>query len=290
MIDRIIFGDNQFFGINHMSEVKAQELAEKFNDMQSIFDVYDIAYDCGIRAFMLNSNDRAKYICDYFRENINKYAGMTLYPSIPYPRKYASLIAERGLFPTLKEAILSDNTAKDIFNIVSKGGASLFEKDMIKVMQILVDIEMKIFNGLPYKVIFLQNIVTDLLLGLQVKEVFVAFDEYIKHKYNAKAGFISMNLPKLSELLLNCGISEPIICSSINKSGYFMNPDISTYETTIKEENIIPVAMSIFASGAIRPSEGVEYICAQKAIKSIVFGSSRREHISQTIELIERSS
>ena len=29
-IDRIIFGDNQFFGINHMSEEKAQQLAEKF--------------------------------------------------------------------------------------------------------------------------------------------------------------------------------------------------------------------------------------------------------------------
>jgi len=32
MLDRIIFGDNQFFGINHMSEDKAQALAEKFKD------------------------------------------------------------------------------------------------------------------------------------------------------------------------------------------------------------------------------------------------------------------
>ena len=31
MLDRIIFGDNQFFGINHMSENKAQALSEKFN-------------------------------------------------------------------------------------------------------------------------------------------------------------------------------------------------------------------------------------------------------------------
>lgn len=29
-IDRIIFGDNQFFGINHMSEEKAQQLYPSF--------------------------------------------------------------------------------------------------------------------------------------------------------------------------------------------------------------------------------------------------------------------
>ena len=29
-IDKIIFGDNQFFGINHMSQEKAQQLAENF--------------------------------------------------------------------------------------------------------------------------------------------------------------------------------------------------------------------------------------------------------------------
>jgi hypothetical protein len=34
MLDRIIFGDNQFFGINHMSEDKAQALEEKFKATQ----------------------------------------------------------------------------------------------------------------------------------------------------------------------------------------------------------------------------------------------------------------
>ena len=29
-IDKVLFGDNQFFGINHMSQDKAQKLAENF--------------------------------------------------------------------------------------------------------------------------------------------------------------------------------------------------------------------------------------------------------------------
>lgn len=54
-IDRIIFGDNQFFGINHMSEEKAQQLAEKFYDIRNIYNVYDIAFANGIKAVMLTS-------------------------------------------------------------------------------------------------------------------------------------------------------------------------------------------------------------------------------------------
>ena len=67
-IDEIIFGDNQFFGINHMSQEKAQNLSQKFYDINKIFDVYDIAYDVGIRSFMLNSNERAFQICDHFKK------------------------------------------------------------------------------------------------------------------------------------------------------------------------------------------------------------------------------
>ena len=71
-IDKIIFGDNQFFGINHMSQEKAQSLSEKFFKINEIIKIYDMAIDYGINGFMLNSNDRAKKICDYFILNQSK--------------------------------------------------------------------------------------------------------------------------------------------------------------------------------------------------------------------------
>ena len=58
-IDRIVFGDNQFFGINHMSQDKAQERAERFAKLDNIMAVYDHAIEAGIEGIMLNSNDRA---------------------------------------------------------------------------------------------------------------------------------------------------------------------------------------------------------------------------------------
>jgi hypothetical protein len=290
MIDRIIFGDNQFFGINHMSEEKAQALSEKFKDLKAITDVMDIAYDCGIRAFMLNTNERAMEICDYIRKHRSRYPDIRFYPSMPYAHKYADAVAEKGIFGALKDTLIADSSAGEIFGMLTKGGVSLFEKDMIKVMQLLVDIEMKIFRDLEVKVIFLQNIVTDLLLGFGVKDVFRAFSEYIQGKYGVEAGFVTMNMPRLVDFLIDCGIENPVVCSSINKAGYFMNPDIASYEETLKSRTFQPIAMSVLASGAVPPSEAIEYVCSQSAIKGIVFGASSRQHIFQTKQLIESFS
>lgn len=288
MLDKIIFGDNQFFGINHMSEEKADALMEKFRDLKAIMNVIDIAYDAGIRAFMLNSNERAKEICDYIRQHHERYADMSFYPSMPYAHKYAQAVAEKGIFGAIRDVILADSTAGDILGMVKKGGLSLFERDMMKVMQLLVDMEMKIFKGLNVKVVFLQNIVTDLLLGLGVKDVFISFASYIRDKYGVEPGFNSMNMPKLVDFLLECDIENPIVCSSINKAGYFMNPDIEDYERTIREKPFRPMAMSVLASGAIRPKDAIEYVCRQPQIQSIVFGASSRQHIVETKELIEQ--
>jgi hypothetical protein len=290
MLDKVIFGDNQFFGINHMSEQKAQALDERFRELKAIISVIDIAYDSGINGFMLNTNERAIGICDYMRQNPERYADMCFYPSMPYAHKYANAVAEQGIFGALNNTILINSTAGNIIGMLAKGGLSLFERDMIKVMQLLVDIEMKIFRELNVKVIFLQNIVTDLLLGFGVKDVFIAFASHIKEKYGVEPGFVTMNMPKLVDFLLDCGIENPVVCSSINKLGYFMNPNIETYENTLRDKKFRPIAMSIFASGAIKPKTAIEYVCRKLNIQSIVFGASSEEHILETKELIQSCS
>ena len=64
---RILFGDNQFFGVNHMSEEKARAQLLRFESDQAIIDVLDIAYDAGIRVFMCTTHDRIAAICDHVR-------------------------------------------------------------------------------------------------------------------------------------------------------------------------------------------------------------------------------
>jgi hypothetical protein len=287
-IDKIVFGDNQFFGINHMSQEKAQQLSEKFFDIKSIYRVYESAYNSGIRAIMLNSNDRAKEICTYFRDNSSKYQDISWYPSIPYPHKYANLVSEKGILPAINEVLLTNNSASGIFSMIAKGSTAVLGKDAIKLMQMLVDVEMRIFKGLNVRVIFLQNIVTDLILGFGIREIFAEYCEYVRRKYNVLPGLITQNMPKLKENLEMWGIREVVICSSFNKIGYLMSPDVKSYISASMmndPEKFQLMAMSTLASGAIPVKEAYEFINNQK-IQSVVFGASSKNHIDETLKLI----
>ena len=67
-----------------------------------------------------------------------------------------------------------------------------------------------------------------------------------------------------------------------------MNPDITAYEETLKIKKFRPMAMSILASGAVKPEDAVKYVCEQPGIQSIVFGASSKTHIVETKDLIDR--
>jgi hypothetical protein len=287
-IDKIIFGDNQFFGINHMSREKAQQLAERFFDINKIYQVYDFAFESGIKAVMLNSNDRAKDICDYFRERKNIHQHINWYPSIPYPHKYANLVAEKGIFPAINEIVFKDNSAQDVLNILGKGSIAFLGKDTIKMMQMLIDVEMKMFKGLNINVIFLQNIITDLLLGYGIKEIFYEYCEYVRKKYNVLPGLITQNMPYLWNKLREWDIKEVALCFSFNKIGYIMSPTIESYIDVIQKndpKDYHLIAMSTLASGAIPVKEAYEFINKQN-IQSVVFGASDKKHIDETVKLI----
>jgi len=287
-IDSIIFGDNQFFGINHMSQEKAQQLSEKFSNLSAILDVYQIAIDSGVQAIMLNSNERAKEICDYFIANKSKYPELNWYPSIPYPHKYANLISEKGIVPTINEILFRDNSAMSALGMITKGGSAILGKNAIKLLQMLVDVEMKIFAGLNVKVVFLQNIITDLLLGYEVKDIFYEYCEHIRKKYNATPGLISQNMPRLKSKLEEWGIDNVVICSSFNKIGYLMSPDIDAYIDSASKNDASKyqlMAMSTLASGAIPPKEAFDFINNQN-IQSVVFGASSKDHIEHTVSLL----
>ena len=287
-IDKIVFGDNQFFGINHMSQEKAQQLAESFLDISNIFRVYDYAFESGIRAVMLNSNDRAREICDRFRSDKQKYSGIRWYPSIPYPYKYANSISEKGIIPTINDVLFKNNTAMGAIGMMAKGSAAVIWKDAIKMMQMLVDAEMKMFKHLDIKVVFLQNIITDLLLGLDVRIIFVEYCNYIRKKYRALPGLITQNMPVLLHKLKEWGIEEVVVCSSFNKIGYLMSPDVQTYidaSSANDPSKYQLMAMSTLASGAIPAKEAYDFINKQN-IQSVVFGASTQRHIAETCSLL----
>lgn len=283
-MDRLLFGDNQFFGVNHMSEEKARAQAMRFQDIGSVIEVLDNAMDEGVDSFMCTTHDRIALVCDHMRAQPTRYKDFKFMPCMPYAHKYANAVTEDGILGTLKRFMPDEG----FLNAAVRGGLSLAKKDIEGITTLLVDAEMKMFVGLNTPVVFLQNVVVDLLLGLGFNEAFRIFSDHVKKRYNAEPAFITMNMPMLLDALEKVGVENPIVCSNINKIGFRMCGGFEAYERALREKKFRAIAMSIFASGAIPPKEAIEWVCQQPNIESIVFGASSRGNIRNTRELVDR--
>jgi hypothetical protein len=283
-MDRLLFGDNQFFGVNHMSEEKARAQMMRFQSLDAVIEVLDSAYDAGVRTFMCTTHDRVAEICDHVRAHPDRYAEFAFYPCMPYAHKYANAVTEDGMLGALKRFLPDEG----LMDAAIRGGASMARKDIEGVTTLLIDAEMKMFDGLRTPVIFLQNVVVDLLLGLGFKDAFRIFAEHVKRRYNAEPGFITMNMPALLPVLEEQGIENPIVCSNINKIGFRMCGGLEAYERALRERRFRAIAMSVFASGAVPAEEAIEWVCAQPNIEAIVFGASSARNIGHTRDLVAR--
>jgi len=281
-MNKVLYGDNQFFAVNHLSDEKSRAQSMKFKDTKSIMNVLDQAIDLGVKTFMCTTHDRIGEITEIMRNNPARYKDFEIFPCMPYAHKYANAVTELGIMGTIKQYIPGN-----LFSFAAKGGMALMNKDFNKMMEMLIDAELKMFKGVKTPVIFLQNVLVDMILGLKMYDIFVHYDSYIRKKYKAEPGYITMNMPMLLDALNSVGIENPIICSSINKIGFRMSGGKELYEDYLNNKQFRPIAMQVLAAGAIAPKEAIEYIGKFKRIESVLFGASSRGNIKETKELIE---
>ena len=125
-MDKVLFGDNQFFAVNHLSDEKSRAQAIRFKTDEAIINVLDSVVDLGIKTFMCTTHDRISNICDHLRSNPDRYEGFKIFPCMPYAHKYVNAITELGYIGTLKEYLPGN-----IFTTFAKGGLAFAKKDGI---------------------------------------------------------------------------------------------------------------------------------------------------------------
>ena len=281
-MEKVLLGDNQFFAVSHLSDERSRAQSIRFKDNEAIIRVIDQAVELGIKTFLCTTHVRIAGICDHIRKNPEKYKGFKIYPCMPYAHKYANAVTELGIIGTIKQYVPGN-----IFSTFTKGGVAYLSKDFIKLIEIFIDAEIKMFKGLDTPVIFIQNVIVDLVLGLRMWDIFAEYDKYIRKKYKAEPGYITMNMPALLDALNSVGIENPIICSSVNKAGFRMSGGKMVYEKYLREKQFRPVAMQVLAAGALKPKEAIGYLGNFPKIESVLFGASTKAHIKETKELIE---
>lgn len=278
---KIILGDNQFFGVNHFDLEKGQKTKLHFNDVDKIKRFVDQSLSIGMDGFMINSNEKGYEIIDSYNFNDDK----EIHYSIPYPHKYANMINENGMMSLFK--YVYKNTS--MVNNIIVGSKLVFSRNLKHLVPLALDLEIP-KNLKKGSYIYIQNIVTDLLIGMGRGDILIHFIQTVA-KMGYKPGIITLNPVMLDRLLKNklkeSLLKELIICFNVNKEGFNVFPSRCEIETLIKSRPEYKLmGMSIFASGGANISSSIEYV-KKLRLDYVVFGTSKIKNVTSNLQCLK---
>lgn len=283
---KLILGDNQFFGVNHADLKKAAKTKELFSTHIRISEFIQKSLKIGLDGFMINSNDLGFKVVEEFEF---KSQATECHYSIPYPHKYAGIVNESGMIALLS-LVFKQLMLRDVFSVIK------FALTFNAVHLLPIIVRLEIPRTLPKgSVVYLQNVVTDLTMGLNNGEKILS--AYIKsvRAMGYTPGLITLNPTTLIEVLKKSHSQDEIfLCFNINNSGFNVFPSRTAVEQFIVEAKRTTqwklMGMSIFSSGKKGTSfiQSMDYIMTLE-LDYVVFGSSNVSNISKNIEYLNQT-
>jgi hypothetical protein len=276
-----ILGDNQFFGVNHNDIDKGDKTKMLFSDNESIISFIKDSNDMGLSGFMINSNIRGYEITNF----ISKTFKGEIHYSVPYPHKFASMVNEGGMLMLLNY-VISKSSFKSLFLHFPR---FLITGNIKYTLPLILDLEIP-KNLTKGSYVYLQNIVTDLLLGMKRFDLLESFcNSLIKKGYFP--GLITLNPVLLDEVISNFNPhlqKQLIICFNINSSGFNVFPSLNEVESVIfKESSYKKMGMSILSSGgANNIQDSLNYI-KTLPLDYVVYGSSNLKNIEKNYNFLK---
>lgn len=276
-----ILGDNQFFGINHSDLEKGNETKEQFSTNSSIIEFIEDSLHIGLDGFMINSNERGFEIATKVKIPSSK----EVHYSVPYPHKFATMVNENGMLHLLKYVIGKSSLS----SLVLKSPKFLFSRNVKDILPLILDLEIpdELQKG---SYVYLQNIVTDLVLGLKREDLLLEFCKTVRKK-GYKPGLITLN-PIILEDVINKFPEkiqqDLVVCFNINKTGFNVFPSKERVENFISKSHLYKkMGMSILSSGGINNiSDSLDYI-KKLQLDYVVFGSSKLKNIQTNYESLQ---
>lgn len=268
---KLILGDNQFFGINHFDLEKGAEIKKKFDSTAKIAQFIQDSLEVGMDGFMINSNDDGYKIISSEKFPADK----EIHYSIPYAHKYANMVNEEGMMSLLSHVMKNTSMVSNI-----KGGVQLVAgRNIVHLIPLAVDLEVP--KQLPKgSYVYLQNIMTDLVMGLGRYDLLSKFITSVQ-KMGYKPGIVTLNPIMLDRALAQEGVDtkELVMCFNINDAGFNVFPNKEEVVEFAKASHPYKImGMSIFASGAGNIPQSIDFIKSLN-LDYAVFGTSRIENV-----------
>jgi len=287
MMDPLILGDNPFFGVNHRSERDAAFKAQRFKVIGNLLHAFRVAKESGAGGVMLSPHTPIHKVVQAVQED-PELTDFNIYPHIPYLMKYVQSVTQKGVLYTLSDVLKSSGPWMALNQLIL-GSSRILQRDTYRLIQTIVDFEMRPFHGASTPAIFLHNGLVDLMLGLDLKNVAKFYDEYVRSKYGARPGYGTLNLPRLVRFLKDAGVHDPLIMAPFNAIGFHMNPSQKECEAQVRSGGFTLLAMHTLASGAVKPREAFQYLRRFPNIRHTVVGASSDDHIRESFGLLKTS-
>jgi hypothetical protein len=193
------------------------------------------------------------------------------------------MVNENGMLSLFKFLIKNTSLIKNII-----GGAKLVTTQNLKsITPLALNLEVP-RNLKKGSYIYMQNIITDLLLGMGRGDILIEFiNSVVKMGY--KPGIITLNPIMFDKFLEDekdtKWLKDLIVCFNINKEGFNVFPSLEAVESFIDSRPKYKLmGMSIFASGAANIPYSITYIKKLK-LDYVIFGSSRIGNIKSNFNL-----
>ena len=278
---KIFLGDNQFLGINHASESRAIERAIKFQDIFAISEIVKTAQLLSYDGFFCTLHE--KFVPFYkLCSNDNILQNMPIHACLPYAHKYSEMVTQHGWLGSLKH--LGKYNAG---NLILGGVSAYLGKDLSRLIRGVIGSELSFVKDLNLESIYIQNVATDFLLGLGAFDVLSEIVKQIHTHFNKQCGLITFNPIMAVKFIKDYNLDDVVtVCTSINVSGFRMNPSREEVEYNIKESGLKFMGMSIFSSGVSSPTESLDYIKSLK-LDSVVLGASSPAYLKKNINILK---
>jgi hypothetical protein len=276
-----ILGDNQFFGINHNDIDKGDKTKNIFSTNESVISFIKSSIRIGLDGFMINSNLRGYEITS----NISKNPNGEIHYSVPYPHKFASMVNEGGLLMLLNY-IITKSSFKSLFLHCPQ---FLITGNIKYLLPLILDLEIP--NNLKKgSFVYLQNIVTDLLLGMKRYDLLESFcNSLIAKGYSP--GLITLNPLLLDEVISKFDSNlqtQLITCFNINKDGFNVFPCLNEVEGLIFKESLYKkMGMSILSSGGASNIQDSLHYIKSLPLDYVVYGSSNLKNIETNYDSLK---
>jgi hypothetical protein len=292
MLDRILLRDNPFIGVNHLSRDNARGALARLN-VQKIADVMHASFSSGANGFVFSTHPLHLDVLELLKKQEVGLA-FDMYPLLPYAQAYVRTANEKGTISVLNEIVQRLTWGRKVKAIVG-GGISTLTMNPYKLLETFIDIEVNSFlrvapANAKLGSVFLHEIVVDLALSFQLKELFERYISHINDKYGVKAGLVTRNFDRFVNFLENSDLpfNDVIIMAPFNKIGFQMNPSREACEEAlVRVPQLDVIAMSVLAAGLLVLDDALEYIRNNPRLRSIVVGVSREEHARETFKALK---